>query len=777
MTVRHFPRKPLEATLLSPLVGLLFLLSGVAALIYQVAWQRLLVVFAGGDVHAITLIVAAFMVGLGAGNMAGGALADRIVRERGLVLFGIAEAAIAVASKTLFYDGLYLKLGAAAASRPLTALLLIVALLVPTMLMGLSLPLLTRALVSSIGEAAAQLGRLYGANTLGAAAGALLSTWVCLPQWGIEGSLRVAASLNALCALAVVPLLFSLRRHSAAPFAQVVESAPVRERGLSIGTCVALYGLAGFLALALEIVWFRLLGVMLKSTAFTFGTLLAIYLAGTGLGALAGSFRAQRSTRPITTFLLLQAAVGALAVAIPAVILAAVNGWALFDPVRAYFDSYEPIDADTAVRLLQAWTAGTATVDEAARARIFPTLHFGLPLLLIGPPTLLMGLSFPFLQKAAQSDFTMLGRRVGWIQTANIAGSALGTVAVSLWMLPQLGAALTLQVLAATSVAFAVIAVARTPRRRALTAAVPLVAVGGLAFTPDHTTLWARVHGTQPARIVVAEDGAGVSLLKRSADSAGATTVFVNGIGQSWIPFGGIHSALGALPALLHPAPEEIAIIGLGSGDTLYSAGARRETRRLVCIEIVGAQLETLRAHARSTPYPALRSLLGDPRIEHLTGDGRLHLMTSGRRYDIIEADALRPTSAHSGTLYSEEYFRLLASRLKPGGYAVTWSPTARVHDTFVRVFPHVLTFGVIVIGSKQPIAIQPEAIQQRLNDPAIRAHFREAGIDLALLLRPFLGPDAPHAWIGPEHDRSAIRDVNTDVFPRDEFMLPSLWR
>ena len=132
---------------------------------------------------------------------------------------------------------------------------------------------------------------------------------------------------------------------------------------------------------------------------------------------------------------------------------------------------------------------------------------------------------------------------------------------------------------------------------------------------------------------------------------------------------------------MLHSAPEDIAIIGLGSGDTLYCAGGRRETRRLVCFEIIGAQQATLRSLAAELPYPALRSLMDDRRIEHVTGDGRLHLMNSTRRFDIIEADALRPTSAHSGNLYSEEYFHLLARRLKPGGLAVTWCPR-RVYMT-----------------------------------------------------------------------------------------------
>ncbi|WP_397381577.1 hypothetical protein [Prosthecobacter sp.] len=125
----------------------LFFLSGFAALVYQVVWQRLLVVFAGGDVLAITIIVTAFMAGLGCGSFFGGGLADKLSRRQNLLLFGVAEALIALfglVSKPLFYDLLYLKFGGIADSRVLTALVLILALLLPTFLMGLSLPVLAR---------------------------------------------------------------------------------------------------------------------------------------------------------------------------------------------------------------------------------------------------------------------------------------------------------------------------------------------------------------------------------------------------------------------------------------------------------------------------------------------------------------------------------------------------------------------------------------------------------------------------------------------------------
>lgn len=753
----------------------LFFLSGLAALVYHVAWQRLLVVFAGGDVLAVTIIVTAFMAGIGCGSFFGGALADRSTQRRNLLLFAAAEALIALfglLSKWLFHDLLYLKFGGIADSRVLTALVLMLALLIPTFLMGVSLPLLARAMIHDLPGASVTTGRLYGLNTLGAAAGAFVTTWVFLPVHGIEGAIRWAAFVNAVCAFGIVPLLW-LGRQTAEP---VKAAAPVNQPRWSTRRCLVIYALSGFLALALEMLWFRLLGVMLKSTAFTFGTLLAIYLCGVGAGSMAGTFVAPRVSRPDRWFLACQCGIGVYAGLAAAGVLAVVNHWPPLDWVRVYLDSYEPVDANTAVLLFQKWWSGGLNPAEAGMVGIFPALHLGLPLLLIGPPTLLMGLSYPLLQKTAQSDLAFVGRRVGWIQTANIAGSMVGAAVVTTCLLPWLGTALTLRLLVAVSGVFGFLLLWRRgwPHK----VAFGLLMMLGIGLIPDQQTLWARAHGTTRELIYLAEDGAGVSVLKKPAPGSpgNATMVFVNGIGQSWIPFGGVHSALGALPSLLHPDPRDIAIIGLGSGDTLFSAASRIQTQEITCIEIVGAELETLRQMAAESSYSGLRTLLGDERIHHITGDGRQFLMTTSKRFDIIEADALRPTSAHSGNLYSEEYFRLLLSRLKPGGFAVTWVPTRRVHDTFLRVFPHVLSLPHLVIGSNQPIAWDVPKIRLQTTHLELRHHFASANIDLPGLLAPFLAPDTTVLSFGPEFDRSGITDLNTDVFPRDEFSLPALW-
>jgi spermidine synthase len=210
-----------------------------------------------------------------------------------------------------------------------------------------------------------------------------------------------------------------------------------------------------------------------------------------------------------------------------------------------------------------------------------------------------------------------------------------------------------------------------------------------------------------------------------------------------------------------------VAVIGLGSGDTAYAAAARPEVRRLVSVEIIGVQRETLLRLVVVRPYPALTSLLSDPRIEHRAGDGRAYIQQAGRLFDIIEADALRPGSAYSGNLYSREYFELLRRHLTPQGLAVTWAPTERIQRTFVSVFPHVLAFHDIYLGSSAPIPLDADVVEGRAL--AVRSYFEAAGVDIVDLVRRYV---AVPVRIGP-HDARPPGDLNTDIFPRDEFALP----
>ena len=748
-----------------------FGLSGFAALLYQVVWQRILVFFSGADVYASTLIVAAFMAGLGLGSLTGGIAADRMSRRHALFGFAIAElavAAFALVSRWLYYDVLYQGLGARPFDTPWLVAILFISLLWPTFFMGVSLPLLARAVTTTVGVAAAKVGRLYAVNTLGAGVGAFATTWWILPAVGLDHGLRVGAAMNAMCAVIVLPFLVARGRETwllQPAHAPAIPPSPESDARMPFGGWIVIYAISGFMALSLEIVWFRLLGVMAKSTAFTFGTLLGIYLTGIAVGAGCGSVFAPRLRRPTVTLLALLSAVALVG---GMLVAALVIGTDRFVWLQRYFGSYEPLVVRAEIDKLR---SGQLPVE-------FLMLYFGLPGILLFPPTFLMGFSFPVLQRIVQTDFARLGRRLGTLMLANIFGSVLGTVVTGVVALDLLGTTGTLTALATASTLFAFVTFGAITRGGARMAAMVTAAVVFALFwraLPDATGLWARLHGAAAERIIAGEDATGLSVIRLEPGTLqNRTTVFVNGVGQSTIPYGDIHTALGILPAFLHPDPRSVAIIGLGSGDTVYGVAGRPDIERITCVEIIAPQIAGLRRLQDQQPYGGLEGLLGDPRIQHINGDGRIFLMRSAAAFDIIEADALRPTSAYSGNLYSEEYFTLVRSRLRPGGLAATWLPTARVHNAFVRVFPHVLSASGVLVGSTEPIAVDRNAIARRIADPRVRDHYARAGINIEELLASYLAAPARYT---PDFDRRPLSDVNSDLFPRDEYDLSPLTR
>ena len=758
MKLRHQP--------LFYLVLFLFLLSGFAALLYQVVWQRMLGCFAGVDVYSVTITVAAFMGGLGCGSLVGGHLADRLAPGPRILTFCAAEAVIAVfalISKWLYYDLLYLRWSWLGNSPTTLTAILFLSLLVPTFCMGLTLPILSKAFVDKIETAAAVVGFLYGINTLGAALGAFMTAWVLLRQFGFEEILRIGALLNAIAALGAALVWWQLRDHEPGPVstpASTRDDAAEPAR-FSMPVWMLIYALSGFVALGLEIVWFRFFGVLQKSTAFTFGNLLGIYLLGLALGIIAGVPFARCTTQPARFFLLVQAAVSLYAGGILAVFVWRVDRGGLFAALSNYLQQYEPISP---IDVLSASATGNL--------HLFQLLYFLLPALLIAPATFLMGFSFPLLQRAVQVAPALIGRRVGWLQTINIAGSMLGAMLVGWGLLRWFGTAGTLRLLVLCGGVFAVLLAIQFTAggtRRLVALMTALLASAAVVWAiPRHTTLWAKLHGSIASQIVLRENETGLSLLRHGLDLPHETTaVFTNGLGQSWLPYGMVHTEIGLLGALLHPEPKSVAVIGLASGDTAFAIGGSPHTTQIVCLEIVHAQRLTLAELEPRKKYPPLTSLLRDQRVEWIFTDGRAWLQRSDRRFDVIEADALRPSSAYSGNLYSHEYFRLLKTRLNPGGLAVSWVPTERALASFVHVFPHALVVDTIAVGSDQPIESDPEVIERRLQRPFTREYYGLLGADVRSLLANLFAGQYERYF--PETPRPAI-ELNSDLFPRDEF-------
>lgn len=722
-------------------------MSGSAALVYQVAWQRLLALQTGVGAYSVAVIVASFMAGLGAGSQLGGVLSTRLSPRRALLAFVVLELLIGLfgaASCGLFYDLFYLRAPGLFASPVVGGVVQFASLLPPTLLMGMSLPFLVRGLLHDVATAGRVVGFLYGINTLGAGLGALVAPWVLLRHLGVRGTVVAAALANLLAAILALALS---RRASLTASASGAPAPEMGEARRPFGLWLWLYAFSGFCALSLEILWFRVVDVGVKSSAFTFGTVLAIFLVGWALGALAGASQAHRVRRPLYVFVLLQSVILIYSGA-SALLMARLPASA---PLYEWFFGYW--------QGAEGFRLGGARDPEA-----FWRLYVLLPAFLYGLPTFLMGLSFPVLQRAVHDDPGTAGRKVGFLQAANIAGCVAGSLLVGLLGLNVLGTTGCLRALLAGGVGFVAVGIWQIGMRTLLVAAgVALLALA--VILPGQSTFWLRLHGRIPGPSLVREDATSVVALVPA--EAGVWFVFVNGKSNSVLPYGGgEHTLLGAIPAVVHPGPRDVAIVGLGSGNTAWAAACRRETKSVTVFEVAAPQVPLLREFDAREDQPKLRHFLADPRVRVQVADGRNALEREARLYDLIEADALRPWTAGSGNLYSEEFFARCARRLKPGGVMCTWAPTPRVRASFLKVFPHALEAGGMLVGSLEALSLDvAEWTARALSPPVMEYLGNHAARQVVRALR-----DAQPAHAPGYVPRSR---TNHDLFPRDEFLTP----
>ena len=754
--VDHLPTTQPRRSVAPLSLPVLFLLSGFAALLYQIIWQRLLVFYTGSDTVSVSLIVTAFMSGLGLGYLAGGRLADRASWRVNLWYFVGAEAGImvfALASKFILYDFLYARMPSFGDAPLLLYGIVFGVLMVPTFLMGLSLPVLSRAFrFGNLGEQSRYISQLYFANTLGAAVGAFVTGFYLLRQFGFDHTIWVGAACNGLC---VVGALWLARQQPGQSASE--RSAKETTEPLSITPALlawsAQYALSGFAALSLELIWFRILDTLVKSVSLTFAVLLAIYLGSMAVGTAVGTYlcgtNAARSVRwRERAFLMAQALLYGYTAVSMALFIGAIGRVPALRFLWDYFGSYEP----------------------SISLKISVYVYGAVPLFLLSVPTFLMGLSFSLSQSLIQTTDSEVGRKVGWLQFVNIVGSALGAWATTWIGFSALGTAGLLKGIALFSMGYLLLLLLRRHWSWLPTLAGAGLVALAVGYVPNNARFWQLINGVEKAnQFIFHENESAVSVIKLAADQKSGI-IFVNGLGQSGMPYhhDEVHTLLGALPVMIHPNPKQVAVIGLGSAGTVNGIAGRAETRRIDCFEIASNQALVLTQYAGIAGDTAVRAVLNDPRLRLIFRDGRYAIRHEVTRYDIIEADALRPSSAYSGNIYSKEYFELLRSRLKTNGLAVTWCPTVRVLNTFRLVFPHVVYCDkLVLIGSNQPITLNWDLINQRATTAFSRQHYGKSGIAIQTLLAHY----RPNLTVLPPLEKAPV-EINTDLFPKDEYTL-----
>jgi len=713
-----------------PWLLLLFAGSGCAALIYEIVWYQMLQLVIGSTAVSLGILLATFMGGLCIGSLA----LPRWMRGRkvhplrvyaGLELFTGVLGLLALGFIPLI-DRVYV----AAAAHGLPSMLLRgglcgLILLPPTILMGASLPAIVSWIESSP-QGVAWWGWLYATNVAGAVVGCLAAGFYLLRLYDLTTATLAAAAVNAaVCAgswwVASKTAPGTQVTATAAP-TRVVPRAP---RGVYI--TIALSGLT---ALGAEIVWTRLMSLLLGATVYTFSLILAVFLVGLGAGSAWGAAWGKRF-RPLTALALSQWGIAAGL---------AWTAWILGDSLP-----YWPINPMLA--------SGPWTLFQMDIARCLFALL---------PATILWGASFPLALAAAARPGDDSGARVGGIYAANTIGAIVGALLFSLELVPLVGTRDCQRILiavAAVSSLFVLGEFLRGLRWRALAATAAALALTGWMASaapgvPGELIAYGRRVATNfgQSQILYTGEGRNASIAI-SQWNDGAIQFHVSGkVEASTEPFDmRLQRMLGHLPALLHPGLKSVLIVGFGAGVTAGTFVTYPSVQHITICEMEPLIPPTSTRYFSQQNYDVIHN----PRTHIVYDDARHFVLTTPQHFDLITSDPIHPWVKGSATLYSKEYFQMVRDHLNPGGLVTQWVPLYESSPavvkseiaTFFSVFPNGSIwandingggYDLVLLGSKDPLRINLDAVQQRLDSPEFAAaagSLRQVGFGSAVAL------------------------------------------
>jgi len=676
------------------LIAVLFLLSGAAGLIYEIVWERLLEIYFGVTMTAITLIVAAYMAGLGLGSLLGGRIAHRI--KRVVLTYGLVEVAIAIFG--FFSPSLISAVGqrTAGSPYPIVFLLSFALLIIPTLLMGMTLPLLTQSLVNRVETSGQVIGLLYGINTLGAAFGALIGGYVLIGWLGFEGATQVAVLLNLGVGIGAIVFLGN-QEQVTRDERQIPRS--VATSTLSYRAVLFAAFLVGFINLGFEMLWFRILGIWNKATAYGFPSVLFVFLAGLAIGGFIWGRKADASNDRINLFWKLQVGSGIVTVLSFLIFWGALHVPALQPWIAETFENpQQPIPAfvDTVNGLVF-----------SRRLMISNLFEYFLPILvLVLPASLLMGGGLPLLDRIAITSANVSGKRVGDIHLANILGSVMGSLAISFIFLSSLGTELTLKVLALLSLTFLSLVWGMRQNLGGKMYYLPICLIAVVLISPWQGAFYEKLYQTATGiQALVRESRESVLVLGYSSKPTSPSTLWIGGIQNSYFPTYGDYER-SAFTCASASRPTRILIIGLGGSNTAYFLTQMPGVEEIIIVELMEDLGVLLNQYA-----PVAQKTLQDSRVQYIADDGRRYLYAHpDEKYDMIFIDPLYSFTAGHNNLYSREAMQLYQSHLTSGGVFCGWMNERHVIPrTAASVFPFVEQFRDWVVAGNEEIEFDRE--------------------------------------------------------------------
>ncbi len=729
----------------------LFFFSGVSSLVYQVVWARMLTVVFGTTLLATSTVLSAFMAGLALGSYVLGRYIDRC--KHPLRIFAALEVGIGLFA--LFFPTISANLGNAYGA--LVGLqgnfylfslarfgLCFALLLIPTALMGGTLPVMAKFAVRRLGRLGGRVGQLYAINTLGAVVGVLAATFGLMEGLGLRGTTQAIAAVNFLVAGAA--WLWGGQRA-----VSVDEGAAVKETthsdlvlwGMLVG-----FAISGFAALGYEVAWMRLLMVSFSfNSHYEFSIVLVAFLSGLSLGGWLGSRLLTRRTDLLEIFVGIQFLIGACGALS---VLAFAHLSVLVEPIQRA-DSW--------------WMSRTGVFFTAVAIMLLPTVA--------------MGVIFPLVGQIYTRQLARLGRGIGDIGAVNSLGAVGGAFVTGFVLIPLLGTEWSVKVLAALNglVGLTIALISQQRKRLVWSGAVGLALL--LVLVPSDVLRRIAEPTAVNRELVFYQEGAeGVITVEQQTD--GFRKMALNGGGQVPTDYSSlqIFRLLGHLPLLLHPDPQEVLVVSLGGGIALGGA-AQYEPRRITCVELVPEVIDAARLHFGEFNHHVLENPAAW-NIELVIDDGRNFLLSSRDTYQIITGDATHPTSADSWVLYTKEFYELCRAHLSTDGIMAQWLPFHGLppddYKTIVRTFQHIFPHATlwrsnnysIMVGTMQPQAIDWELLNEKMAPP--RVHRSLEGIDLgnafALLNTLVMDEVALRRYVGEG-------PLNTDDHPYISFVSP----
>jgi len=731
----------------------MFFLSGAAALIYQVVWVRSLTLVFGGSHLAVTAVLSIFMAGLALGGYTIGKYVDRVkkpLKLYGLLELGIALSALIFIGLMKLYPLVYIALaqGRDNAHLYLTFIRIIfsvIALIVPTSLMGGTLPVLSKFIAGHPKNIRSHLSFLYGINTFGAVLGVIAAGFFFLRFYSVSTTLYIAIISNVSIGLAAV-----LLQDKATTVLDTHTFKAEYEDGIteilstdlsSAGNSNSIFalklvllgiGVSGFCALGYEVLWTRILTIALSASVYSFATMLVAFLAGIALGSgVYGlipkffKFSGRGIGRSVSWFGIVQVTIGVTALLVTIYI------------------------RDLPMNLMRLHGFFESIGISLFGVRIWSNFVLAFSYMVV--PTFFMGIAFPLAGKIHAEYRKVVGGAVGEILAYNTIGAILGAAVSGFILIYLFGIERSLQMLIVINIGYGLLVFFSVRNIKILNLLVPSVTLAALlflAFNHNGLRIWDMKYFAvfrsndleafdTPRKIRNIVENTNVLYYAEGIEAV-VSSVKVKGGEQSFVTNGRTEAstdlkdqqlmfALSHLPMLLHKNPKKVLVVGLGSGMTLGAISVHPSVSEITLVELEPKVLGVARTFEDYNHH-----VLDNPKVKIYFNDGRNFLLTTDEKFDVITADPIHPWFRGAGYLYTNEYFALASEHLLPGGIICQWLPIYELTPedlksvvlTFRQQFKHTMLwlthYDAALIGSNMPIIIDEGELSKHISEPAI---------------------------------------------------------